>query len=183
MIVAAPRPLQNFSALPRSCWFRRRQDSAPPMTVPAAARLDALRVLAQVPEGALPLGLNAISMSADGLPSIHPPRPTNLNFFADGLPFHAAVSPEGDGSVCQIWAEVGHIPFTAQAPERRRLLLAALRAMPKLEGARFVVQDQKILLASETRLPAKVTAEDLIYETVALIQEARPFLRILGEWL
>lgn len=153
------------------------------MTVPAAARLDTLRALAQVAEGALPLGLNAVTMTADGVPSIRPPQPVKLNFFADGLPFHAAVSPEGDGAICQIWAEVGHIPYTAQAPERRRKLLAALRAMPKLERARFVVQDQKILLASETRHAGPVAAEDLMYEAVALIQEGRPFLRILGEWL
>ncbi len=153
------------------------------MSVPSAARLDTLRALAQVAEGALPLGLNAVTITADGVPSIRPPQPVKLNFFADGLPFHAAVSPDGDGAVCQIWAEVGHIPYTAQGPERRRRLLAILRGMPKLERARFVVQDQKILLAAETRHDGPVTAEDLIYETVLLVQEARPFLRMLGEWL
>ena len=154
------------------------------MSVPTAARLDALRSLAQVAAGALPLGLNAVTLTADGVPCIaRPPQPTKLNFVADGLPFHAAVSPDGDGTVCQIWAEVGHIPYTAQAPERRRRLLAILRGMPKLERARFVVQEQKILLVAETRHDGAVSAEDLIHETGLLIQEARPFLRMLGEWL
>lgn len=154
------------------------------MSAPASARLEALRALAQVAEGALPLGLNAVSMTADGVPCIaRPPQPTKLTFVAAGLPFHAAVSPEGDGAICQLWAEVGHIPYTAQAPERRRRLLAVLRGVPKLERARFVVQEQKILLASESRHDGPVTAENLIYETVLLVQEARPFLRMLAEWL
>ena len=184
MIVAVPRPLQNFSGMPQKLPIPAAvRNGFRPMSVPAAARLEALRALAQVAEGALPLGLNAVTMTADGVPSIRPPQPTRLSFVADGLPFHAAASPQGDGAVCQIWAEVGHIPYTAQAPERRRRLLAILRAMPRLERARFVVQEQKILLASESRRAGAVTAEDLIHETVALIQEARPFLRMLGEWL
>jgi len=192
ILVGAPRPLQNFSGMPQKLPTPAAvRNGFRPMSVPAAARpdarpdtrLDALRALAQVAEGALPLGLNAVTMTADGVPSIRPPQPTRLSFVADGLPFHAAASPQGDGAVCQIWAEVGHIPYTAQAPERRRRLLAILRAMPRLERARFVVQEQKILLASESRRAGAVTAEDLIHETVALIQEARPFLRMLGEWL
>ncbi|HYG90535.1 MAG TPA: hypothetical protein VD978_30245 [Azospirillum sp.] len=154
------------------------------MSVPVASRLDALRSLAQVAQGALPIGLNAVVLTPDGVPFIaRPPQPSKLSFVVDGLPFHAAVSPDGDGAVCQIWAEVGHIPYTAQAPDRRRRLLAILRGIPKLERARFVVQEQKILLVSETRQEGVVTAEDLIHETVLLLQEARPFLRLLAEWL
>lgn len=154
------------------------------MSAPAASCLNALRALAQVAEGSLPIGLNAVVMTPDGVPSISgPPQPSRLTFIANGLPFHAAVSPEDDGAACQIWAEVGNIPFTAQAPERRRNLLAILRAVPMLERARFVTQGQKILLVSETRYERAVTAEDLIHETVLLIQEARPFLRLLAEWL
>lgn len=153
------------------------------MSVPAATRLDALRALAQVAEGALPLGLGAVTLNADGVPCIRPPQPTKLTFMAEGLPFHAAVSPDGDGAVCQIWAEVGHIPYTAQAPERRRQILAILRGIPPLPRARFVVEGQKILLACESRYGGPVGAEDLMYEVVLLLQEARPFLEMLGEWL
>lgn len=157
------------------------------MSVPVANRLETLRSLAEVSACALPLGLNAVTTTPEGLLAIAtPPQPSRLTFIADGMPFHAAVSPDEDGAVCQVWAEVGHIPYTVQAPERRRKLLAVLRgiqAMP-LKRARFVVQDgQKILLAGQTRLSGRVAAEDLIHQTVLLLHEARPFLRLLAEHL
>ncbi|HEY0833441.1 MAG TPA: hypothetical protein VGE72_05975 [Azospirillum sp.] len=161
------------------------------MSVPLANRLETLRSLAEVSACALPLGLNAVTTTPEGLLAIAtPPQPSRLTFVVDGLPFHAAVSPDegtsGGGAVCQVWAEVGHIPYTVQAPDRRRKLLMVLRgiqAMP-LRRARFVVQDgQKILLAGETRVAGRVAAEDLIHQTVLLLHEARPFLRLLAEHL
>ena len=138
-----------------------------------------------VPKGALPIALNAVTVTPDGVLSVAtPPQPSKLTFMADGLPFHAAVSPDGTGAVCQIWAEVCHIPFTVQAPDQRRRLLAVLQGIPALERARFVVQEsQTVLLVSETRMEGAVTAEALIHETVLLLQEARPFLRLLAEAL
>ena len=163
------------------------------MSVPLSARLDAIPSLAEVAAASLPLGVNAVFTTPEGVLGIaRPPRPSRLNFIADGLPFHAAVSPQTgpdgrEGATCQIWAEVGHIPYSAQSPERRRRLLEVLRAVqatPGLRRARFLVQEgQKILLFSETRVDGHVTPEDLIYETVMLIQEARPFLRLLAESL
>ncbi|MGQ9368610.1 hypothetical protein [Azospirillum sp. ST 5-10] len=162
------------------------------MSVPLSARLDAIPSLAEVARASLPLGVNAVVMTPEGVLGIaRPPRPSRLNFFVEGLPFHAAVSPDErdgtEGAVCQIWAEVGHIPYSAQSPDRRRRLLEVLRAIqavPDLQRARFLVQEgQKILLFSETRVDGHVTPEDLIHETVLLIQEARPFLRILGDHL
>lgn len=156
------------------------------MSVPLAARLEAIRSLAEVAQGALPLGLNAIFTTPDGVLGIaRPPRPSRLRFAVAGLPFHVAVSPQDDdSSVCQIWADVGHIPYTAQSPEKRRNLLALLRGMEDLKRARFVVQEgYKILLFSETRIEGHVTPEDLAYETVQLMQEAHPFLRLLSRYL
>lgn len=153
------------------------------MSVPLAARLEAIQSLAEVARNALPLGMNAVFMTPEGVLGIaRPPRPSKLTFVAEGLPFHAAVSPDGeDGAICQIWAEVGHIPYTVQSPDRRRRILSILRGIRGLSRARFVVQDgQKILLVGESRIAGQVTPEDLILETVLLIQEARPFLRLLA---
>lgn len=156
------------------------------MSTPLAARLDALQSLAEVAQAALPLGMNSIVMTADGVLGVsRPPRPARLHFIVDELPFSVAVSPEGDaGAVCQIYAEVGHIPFSAQAPERRRRILDILRGVQArpLPTARFVVQQgQKILLFSETRLSGHVTPEHLAWQTAVMMQEARPFLRMLAD--
>jgi hypothetical protein len=158
------------------------------MSAPLAARLEALQSLAEVAQAALPLGMNSIVMTADGVLGVsRPPRPARLHFIADEMPFSVAVSPEGEsGAICQIYAEVGHIPFSAQAPERRRRLLEILRGVQAqpLPTARFVVQQgQKILLFSESKIDGHVTPEHLAWQTAVTLQEARPFLRLLAEWL
>ncbi len=148
-----------------------------------AVKLDAIQSLAEVARTALPLGLNAIFRGPDGLLAISkPPRPARMKFFAEDLSFNVAVSPEDAGSVCQIWAEVAYIPYTVESADRRRGVLAVLRAAEGLPHARFVIEDgQKILLVADTPIEGHVTPERLIYEAVLLIQEARPYLRLLAE--
>ena len=150
-----------------------------------AVKLEAIQSLAEVAQTALPLGMNAIFVGSDGLLAIsRPPRPARLQFFLDELQFNVAVSPDADaeGSVCQIWAECGFVPYTVESPERRRSVLAVLRASQGLPRARFVIENgQKILVVADSRISGTVTPEALIYEAVLLIQEARPYLRLLAE--
>ncbi|CAO3401064.1 hypothetical protein [Azospirillum palustre] len=151
--------------------------------------LKTIQSLAEVPDGALPINPGSIEMTPEGVLGIaRPPRPCKLTFMADGLPFNVAVRHEepedGGGSICQIWADVGHVPYTAQAPERRRALLAVLRGIEGLPHVRFIVQGgQKIILFSEIRLEHHASPEDLFHQTILVLQEARPFLRLLGEYL
>ncbi|WP_169055009.1 hypothetical protein [Azospirillum sp. TSA2s] len=166
--------------------------------------LKTIQSLAEVPDGALPINSGSIEVTPEGVLGIaKPPRPCKLTFMADGLPFNVAVRHEGPeeggpeeggpeeggpedggGSICQIWADVGHVPYTAQAPERRRALLAVLRGIEGLPHVRFIVQGgQKIILFSEIRLEHHASPEDLFHQTTLVLQEARPFLRLLGEYL
>ena len=151
--------------------------------------LKTIQSLAEVPDGALPINPGSIEVTPEGVLGIDkPPRPCKLTFMADGLPFNVAVrhesAEEGGGSICQIWADVGHVPYTAQAPERRRALLAVLRGIEGLPHVRFIVQGgQKIILFSEIRLEHHASPEDLFHQTTLVLQEARPFLRLLGEYL
>jgi hypothetical protein len=146
-------------------------------------KLEAIQSLAEVARTALPLGVNAIFVDADGILAVsRPPRPSRLKFFVEELHFNVAVSPDAEASACQIWAEIGFVPYTVESPERRRQVLAILRAAHGLPHARFVVENgQKILLVADSRYSGPITAEQLIYETVLLIQEARPYLRLIAE--
>lgn len=151
--------------------------------------LKTIQSLAEVPDGGLPISPGSIVMTPEGVLGIaKPPRPCKLHFMADGLPFNVAVrhedGDEGEGSLCQIWADVGHVPYTAQAPERRRALLSILRGIEGLKHVKFIVQEgQKIILFSETRFDHHAAPEDLFHQTVLVLQEARPFLRLLAPYL
>lgn len=164
------------------------------MSAPTTARLDRLHALAHVAASGRPVAMNALYMTPEGVLAVaSPPRPSKLNFVVDGLMFHASIAPAQDdgtgaepGSVGQIWAEVGVIPFTAQSPHTRRTLINLLRSIQSLglARARFVVEGQhKILLFCECHTERPMTADDLIYEIVLLVQEARPFLRLVAEHL
>ena len=148
-------------------------------------KLDAIQSLAEVARTALPLGVNAIFVDEDGILAVsQPPRPSKLKFFAEELYFNVAVSPDDGSSQCQIWADLGFVPYTVESPERRSRVTTILRATQGLPRARFAVENgQKILLVADFRIPGSVTAEQLIFEAVLLIQEARPYLRLLAEFM
>lgn len=155
---------------------------------PAAARLDAIHALAEAARTAIPIGINSIVIDADGVPCIsRAPQSASLRFVLDGLIFHVAISPDDPtaGSCdCQIWSEAGIMPFTAQSPEKRQPLLAILRNSEGLPHVRFVLDaTQRILLFSSCRLQVPVMPDDLIYHLVRMIQEARPYLRLLAQFL
>ncbi|CAK0769768.1 YbjN domain-containing protein [uncultured Gammaproteobacteria bacterium] len=157
------------------------------MSATTAHRIESLTGLADLARTALPLGLGSISVNSDGVLGVSErPRESKLRFSVEGLLLHVLLLADdvGSGARCQVWAEVGHVPYTAQSSERRRGALAVLRGASDLSHARFVVESgQKILINRETHLPGPVVPEDLIMETVLLIQEVRPFLRLLLEFL
>jgi hypothetical protein len=150
-----------------------------------AVKLEAIQSLAEVAHNALPLGLNSIYLTSDGLLAIsRPPREARLRFSVDGLLFNVAVSPTETDSVCQMWAEIGYVPYTVESPVRRRQTLTVLRNATGLPHARFVIDnDQKILLVAELTTPGHLKPEDLIYELGLVLQEARPYLRLLAQTL
>lgn len=150
-----------------------------------ADRLQAIVALAEVARTALPVGRNSIFVTSGGTLEIAAmPPPSRLHFTFEGLVFHVAVNPGENVTQCQIWAEVGHIPFTAQSPERRRDLLVIIGSTRGLARARFVISEgQKILVISETQVDGPITPEALFHEIVLLMQEARPYLRLLVDYL
>ncbi|MBI1206765.1 MAG: hypothetical protein GC191_05685 [Azospirillum sp.] len=124
-------------------------------------------------------------MTPDGVLGIlRPPKPSKVHFAVGDLLFQVSVAADGDASVCQIWTAVGHVPYTAQSPERRNAVLAILRRTQRLPHARFVIDNgQRILVLSERRVEGPFGPIDLIYQAVVVVQEARPFLHLLAEYL
>lgn len=147
--------------------------------------LEQVARLAREVEFGLPVGPGAITILDDGHVEIRRPPPASRHhFFLDGLLFRVSITPREGATLFQIWAEVGYLPYTIEAPEKRRTLNLILRAAEALGHARFLVDEsQKILVLGQRDVAGSLTLTDLMYETVEFLREARPFLRVLGRYL
>jgi hypothetical protein len=141
--------------------------------------------LAEVAGAALPLRFGAVHVTADGLLRIHErPPPSHQRFVLDDIVYHVALRPEGDGTRLSLWAEVGYVPYTAQSPDRRNAVLRVLQATKGLERACFALdRGHKIVALAELVTEEPPTVDAMVYETVRFLQEARPFIRLLGGYL
>ncbi|QJE72973.1 hypothetical protein HHL28_07625 [Aerophototrophica crusticola] len=151
-----------------------------------AQALEMVAKLAREVEKGLPLGPGAVRVEEDGdVIVLRPAPPSRHHFYLDGLLFHVAITPKPDGTTLfQIWAEVGYMPYTIESPEKRAKLQAILRSASWINGARFVVDEQqKILVLGQHEHPGSFTVNDLMWETVQFLQHARPYLRVLGQYL
>ena len=144
-----------------------------------------MQPLAEVSQAALPLRLGTLHVSADGLLGIaSTPAPSKQQFVIDDVLYHVSTEPAGDGSRFRIWAELGWVPYTAQSPQRRRDVLAILRATQHLERSCFVLDGgQKILVIGESHVDEHIDVTGVVYETIQFLQEVRPYLRLLSDFL
>jgi hypothetical protein len=144
-----------------------------------------MQPLAEVSLAALPLRLGTVHVNSDGLLGISAtPAPAEQRFVIDDLLFHVSTDPVGDGSRFRIWSEIGWVPYTAQSPQRRRDVLAILRATQHLERSCFVLDEgQKILVIGESHVDEHIDVTGVVFETLLFLQEVRPYLRILSEYL
>ena len=133
----------------------------------------------------MPLRLGTVHVNSDGLLGISAtPAPAKQRFVIDDLLFNVMTDPIGNGSRLRIWAELGWVPYTAQSPQRRRDVLAILRATQHLERSCFVLDEgQKILVIGESHVDEHIDVTGVVFETLLFLQEVRPYLRILSEYL
>jgi hypothetical protein len=144
-----------------------------------------MQPLAEVSQAALPLRLGTVHVNSDGLLGISAvPASAKQRFVIDDLLFNVSIDPVGDGSRFRIWSEIGWVPYTAQSPQRRRDVLAILRATQHLERSCFVLDEgQKILVIGESHVDEHIDVTGVVCETLLFLQEVRPYLRILSEYL
>ncbi|OYQ37716.1 hypothetical protein CHU95_00715 [Niveispirillum lacus] len=147
--------------------------------------LQTVAKLARAAEKGLPIGPGAVRMDEAGDFSVtNPTTASRHHFFLDGLMFHVSLTPVDDDTLFQVWAQVGYMPFTIESPEKRVRLSKILRAAAHLQNAKFTVDDkQMIMVLGQARVPGHPTLPNLMYEIVQFVQEARPYLKVLGQYL
>lgn len=112
------------------------------------------------------------------------PDPHEYRFALEGLSFAVTITLLEEGFHFRIMAPLGPVPFSAQNPAARVAVLTILKACRSLDRARFVVgPSQMMWVLTEAELSESATPEAVIHETVLFLQEALPYLRLLGRHL
>lgn len=146
--------------------------------------LESLTSLSQCMSNGLPLSLAAIDLDAEGVPVLRaPPGDASHVFEHEGMTVKVAILPDneqGATGTCQIWAEIGRAPETADTAHQRRQLLAILRAARKQDGVRFAVEGKRRILAmAESRMENGITPETVMLAIINFWQRMRPWAGLM----
>jgi hypothetical protein len=96
----------------------------------------------------------------------------------------AVTRPTGSGTVLQLAAPIGPVPYSAEGVMLRRSTFAVIEASQMLSDARLVVSQQRwIHCIGKAGLPADWRPADAIAATVRLVLAVKPYLMILREML
>jgi hypothetical protein len=102
-----------------------------------------------------------------------------FRFTLEGLHFEAAPQPDGQLGV---ETTLGYLPFNADATEKRRRLLAILKDTQDLSIAHFEIdKTSRITVRGVFPLEPNDTAETMFYPVTRFLQEALPFIRLIGQ--
>lgn len=135
---------------------------------------------------ALPLRLDILASDAEQwLVRLQPPKTSMMQFVCEGVPFQLHYTPENGKVRLEVWAELGALPYTAESPQRRRMLVTILNAAQSLKQARFGVsaECQMIVAGAATLDACFPPLETIFVSLVPFLQEALPFARLIGECL
>ena len=101
-----------------------------------------------------------------------------------GMTFEANTRPTASGSVVQLSAEIGPLPFSAEGVATRRAVIAILDASQALSDARLVVSKSRwIYCIGKAGLPDDWEPKDVIAAATRLVLEVKPYLVMLQEAL
>jgi hypothetical protein len=112
------------------------------------------------------------------------PDSSNLCFQIDGAPFQASYEPSDKGVKLQFWAHLGYLPFSVESAQRRRMLIDILEGSRLLPTVKFGVdRENQIIVTQTTFVPTIQPPAFIFVPLLAFVQEAMPFIRLIGECL
>ena len=117
------------------------------------------------------------------LQKVPTPTESHFQFQIDGAPCYARHCSE-DGQSLEIWAVLGYLPYSAESSERRRMLLAILNAAQRLEHVKIGINVEHQIIAMMTCRATEIQSAPFIFLPLArFLQEARPYMRLIGDYL
>ena len=110
------------------------------------------------------------------------PDESSLSFEVDGIPFNAHYFCFESTRKLVLWGTLGILPYTVNSAEKRKNLITILEATKSLPTVLFGIdREMKIIVRSAYVVANPPPADYLFMPLVNLVQEARPFIRLIGE--
>ena len=105
-------------------------------------------------------------------------------FSLDDIPYDVQRGRTAKGNAIQITVTLGYIPFSAESVERRQALMDIVAGAGQLQNVRFHVdQQQKIVLIGTYPASSLVSPDFLFFPLIQFLQEAQPFIKLIGQYL
>lgn len=129
--------------------------------------------------------VNTVFVNQDGVLSMaDKPRLSRNRFYVDGTECYVLITPREQGGVVTVWGDLGTLPFTAQDPEGRNILLTLMRMMPAELPVRAVIDpEQRVLIMMETMLDQSVQATDVLVEAAIFVHHGKPFMNLFRRYM
>ena len=149
-------------------------------TASSAEKTKALVDSATTPSTAMPLG--AMGLDSDGqLVRKNNDGLIKFTFNYMGYQFAVRAEVEPGHTRMRIHAVLGHLPYTAEAPDLRTNMRAVVHEAGRALGGRITItQEQRILFLDEFNFDETLTPQSLLTKTVAFLLSAKPYLELLA---
>lgn len=188
------RTVKDILNIVRLMWDVRYPSFFPPL-IPMSSALDPIQA------AAMPVGLLMSEEAAHGATSakklmalvsdteqflreIKVPAVNHLSFEACGLPFKATHTPEPHGARLVIWGMLGYLPFSVVSHKKRQELISILEATHRLPHIKFGVDaHMQILVTGSYKIANPLTPDYLFVPLIHFLEEALPFIRLIGQAL
>jgi hypothetical protein len=142
--------------------------------------------IARLAETAFPLEVNSLFVGPDGeLNRIDPrERPFGFTFECLGLKFAATTRVRQGKLWLQVTAKAGPVPYTAESVERRREVMAIVRAGGALRHGRAgVSRDRQIEIVGELQLTEPLTPVHVVSAAAELVLELKPYISVIADFV
>ncbi len=112
------------------------------------------------------------------------PRISSLNFEVDGIPMSASNQTESGTGKLVLWATLGYLPYSITSQERRAAIVRILESSHVLPNVKVgITPSMKIIVTASYDIEIPPTPNYIFEPVIAFIQEARPFIRLIADYL
>jgi len=113
-------------------------------------------------------------------------RIEELSFHINDIPFQVSrkKDPDTGGTRVCIQAVLGYLPYSAESEEKRQAIFTILASTPSLFNARFGLDRHGRVFVAGIYYTDTLTSPDfLFYPLTLFLQEAQPFIALIGQYL